>query len=157
MIYLLNTYCLDHVYPQQMEQKVDTAKVIKTVDINIENSVKLLQSVFKDLDKNVIEIVLIEQSWGDINNAIDILATMSKENVDKQEALKIVQHGNIDLYEDHDEAPYSGEKLMAIVKSNTHRHLELSEHESTSDDPDDVELAKSPTILMLDNLITSFK
>eukprot|EP01084_Bolivina_argentea_P203501 347565_1 len=163
MIYLLNTYDLDHAFPQNMEEKVDVQKVIKTVDINIENSVNILHKIFNDIDKNVIEVILIEQSWGDMNNAVDILLKMSKVQVDKNSAYEIIKQANSDLNDKGGDLTFSETKLKILVKSNTQKHFELSDeeseeegHENQKQNMEPPKLETSNSKVLLDNLLGSF-
>lgn len=83
IIHLLNTYCIDHAFPQQIEETVDVEAMMNLNDVNIENAVNTLHSMFQDVDKEVIRIILMEQCWGDMDHATDVLLKMSKANTSK--------------------------------------------------------------------------
>ena len=83
IVHLLNTYCIDHVFPQQIEETVDIEAMMNLNDINIENAVNTLHSMFSDVDKEVIRIILMEQCWGDMDHATDILLNMSNADTTK--------------------------------------------------------------------------
>ena len=93
IVHLLNTYCLDHAFPQIIEETVDIDAMMNLNDVNIENAVNTLHSVFSDVDKEVIRIILMEQCWGDMDHATDILLKMSKANTSKHKVdAKIEEH-----------------------------------------------------------------
>eukprot|EP01083_Nonionella_stella_P093858 263225_1 len=97
IVHLLNTYCLDHVFPQQIEETVDIAAMMALNDANIDNAVKTLHSMFVDVDVEVIRLVLMEQCWGDMNHATDVLLKMSTACTNKNRVEQKIEEYDEDV------------------------------------------------------------
>eukprot|EP01084_Bolivina_argentea_P290048 498160_1 len=161
LIDLLDTYILDHVFPQNIEEKVDIETIAKMHDKNIENSVDLLYSIYTDIDKDVIKVILMKQCWGNIKNAMDILSKMSKCQIDADKSKKVIQDKDIDgkeiVNDEKLKTAFSSKKLVEIARSNTQKYLELSDNDEEEEDTVFTPNSKqSQSTLLLDNLINSF-
>eukprot|EP01084_Bolivina_argentea_P283044 484654_1 len=114
IIHLLDTYCLDHIFPQQIEQKVDVEAMMELNDVNIENAINNLHSIFIDIDSDVIRIVLMEQCWGDIQHATDILLKMSNDNNKSKHSIECkIEEVDCDFIK-QDIKPTDSNKLLEI-------------------------------------------
>eukprot|EP00486_Rosalina_sp_Unknown_P016071 CAMPEP_0201593654 /NCGR_PEP_ID=MMETSP0190_2-20130828/191197_1 /ASSEMBLY_ACC=CAM_ASM_000263 /TAXON_ID=37353 /ORGANISM="Rosalina sp." /LENGTH=215 /DNA_ID=CAMNT_0048052935 /DNA_START=661 /DNA_END=1308 /DNA_ORIENTATION=- len=157
IIYLLDMYCINSndskIFPHKIEHEVNMEKIDGLKDENVENCVNMLHSIFKDIDEEVIKVILMKQCFGNMRDCVEVLCLMtSNKQIDKDKVEKDIDEKN------EKEKKFEKEKLVQIAKHNSESHLELSSDEDCDEDKhgEKRNVSKSPSALMLDGLISKF-
>lgn len=156
IIYLLDMYCIskNDAFQHNVEHEVNMNKINDLKDEDVENCVNILHSIFKDIDCEVIKIILMKQCFGNMRDCVEILCKMtSDKNIDKDKVEK-----------DIDATKFEKEKLIEIAKNHSENHLSLSSSDEDDHNENDKNenqkkkgnLSISPSALMIDGLLNKF-